>query len=153
MKYIVGASFLLLIFGTTTLAAPVPTDEYEASMTQLDEIEHLLRDTHEAFTHGMSASSAQTLKPVVADHLDWLRETKRKAARRDITATPVNQLNAERRRARCLVMRAGLMDPPLQDLSINLALRARGASNMALIPPSAAKLPKTSGHMACRTSN
>lgn len=140
---------ILLLFAGTARAAPLPAADYAAAMARLDAIETRMSDTRAGLAAGLASHDAQMLAPQLADDLLWLRATKIAAARADVTATPTQNLTAERLRARCLVMRSGLLDPALQDLATNTALKARGARDEALIPASASPdIP--AAPLACR---
>lgn len=145
MRQIFTIALALLLFTGFAEAAPIPAADYAAAMTRLDAIEARMAAARAPLT----PPQAQTLAPQLADDLEWLRATKIAAARLDVTATPTQNLTPERLRARCLVMRTGLIDPALQDLATNALLKARGAGDSALIPLSASPdIPATP--LACR---
>lgn len=146
--HIALALTLLMPLGVAC-AAPIPAADYATAMARLDAIETRMDKTRAALATGLAPNDAQSLAPQLAEDLAWLRRTKITAARLDVTPTPTRNLTPERLRARCLVMRTGLLDPALQDLATNASLKARGARDETLIPASASPaIPPTP--LACR---
>ena len=70
-----------------------------------------------------------------------MRDTKVAAARIDTSHT-LRTRNADSQRAQCIIMRAGLMDEPLQDVMVNMSMKARGMATSGLLPMESA--PDTS---------
>lgn len=122
-----------LLLAAPAYAAPIGKAHYDATMTALAETQALMLDTIDAIYKGMSPESARTRLPYLKDRLQWMRDEKVAAARADTGAT-LRRMNDENRRARCIVMRAGLMDEGFQDIVVDVTLKARGVADAELLP-------------------
>tara|TARA_R110000824_G_scaffold118960_2_gene271426 strand:+ start:41214 stop:41672 length:459 start_codon:yes stop_codon:yes gene_type:complete len=141
---------LLIGFALTTLSPASALDQtgYKSIMAELDANEALIRETALALATGMTQSDAKSRLPHLKERLQWMRDTKVEAAKVDTRHT-LRTRNAESQRARCIIMRAGLMDASFQDVMVNVSMKARGAADNQLIPASAASLTSSNTIFRC----
>lgn len=123
----------LATLATPAQAAPIEKTHYDATMAALADIQSSMLDTIDAIHKGMSPEEARTRLPHLRERLQWMRDAKVEAARADTGAT-LRRMNDENHRARCIVMRAGLMDERFQDVVVDVTLKARGVSDAELLP-------------------
>lgn len=129
---IVFATAMMCLAAPAT-AAPIEAVHYRDTMAALGNVQTLMLDTIDAIHAGMSAEDARTRLPHLRERLQWMRDAKVEAARADTRAT-LRNMNDANRRARCIIMRAGLMDERFQDIVVNVTLKARGAADAELLP-------------------
>jgi hypothetical protein len=146
----IHAFFLLIFifFTTAALASSMSQTDYQAAMAQLDDIETLIASTISDLQNGMPPEAARAALPHLQERLQWMRDAKVAAARVD-TGHTLRARNTESQRARCIIMRAGLMDSPLQDVMVNMSMKARGAADNRLIPASAAPMAGSNAIFRC----
>ncbi|MCE9651174.1 MAG: hypothetical protein K8R18_16260 [Parvibaculum sp.] len=121
------------IFATPAVAAPIGETQYRETMTALSEVQTLMLDTVDAIHTGLAPEDARARLPHLKERLQWMRDAKVEAARADTGAT-LRNMNDDNRRARCIVMRAGLMDERFQDIVVDVTLKARGVADAELLP-------------------
>ncbi len=124
---------LMASLASPALAAPIAETHYRETMAALAGVQTLMLETIDAIHSGLSPEDAQTRLPHMRERLQWMRDAKVDAARADTRAT-LRNMNPENRRARCIIMRAGLMDEAFQDVLVNVTLKARGLSDAELLP-------------------
>ena len=122
-----------LIFTAPASAAPIEKSNYDATMAALADMQSLMLDTIDAVHRGLAPEDARRRLPHLKERLQWMRDAKVEAARADTSAT-LRRMNDENRRARCIVMRAGLMDDRFQDIVVNVTLKARDVADAELLP-------------------
>lgn len=139
----IALSLLVLLFALPLRvnAAPLSDADYKATMTSLDEVEKLVNSTIDKLQRGMSMEEARAALPHLQERLQWMRDTKVAAARIDTNHT-LRSHSTDSQRARCIIMRAGLMDEAFQDVMVNVSMKAHSAADSALLPMTAA--PNTS---------
>jgi hypothetical protein len=118
---------------TPAIAAPIEKTHYDDAMAALADVQSLMLDTIDAIRAGLAPEDARARLPHLKERLQWMRDAKVEAARADTGAT-LRQMNDENRRARCIVMRAGLMDERFQDIVVDVTLKARGVADAELLP-------------------
>ncbi|HEY4344753.1 MAG TPA: hypothetical protein VGN05_10435 [Parvibaculum sp.] len=124
---------ITIVLAAPANAAPIEKTHYDATMAALSDIQTLMLDTIDAIHKGVSPEEARTRLPHLQERLQWMRDVKVEAARADTAAT-LRQMNDENRRARCIVMRSGLMDERFQDILVDVTLKARGVADAELLP-------------------
>lgn len=127
------AFLLALLMAGPALAAPISDKTYAETMRALDELETRMIEVIAKFEAGMTPQEATALKPEFDERLVWLREVKREAAQAGV-ATSHTKLKAALY-PRCIVLRSGMLDPYLQDLTVNLARNARNNPYADYIAP------------------
>lgn len=127
---VLGAALLIAPPAT---AAPIEAAQYRDTMAALGDIQTLMLESIDAIHAGMSAEDAQTRLPHLRERLQWMRDVKVDAARADTRAT-LRNMNDANRRARCIIMRSGLMDERFQDIVVDVTLKARGVADAGLLP-------------------
>ncbi len=132
-----GRAMALLAVGslmiTPAIAAPIKAAQYRDTMAALGSIQTLMLESIDAIHAGMSPKDAQTRLPHLRERLQWMRDVKVEAARADTRAT-LRDMNDDNRRARCIIMRSGLMDERFQDIVVDVTLKARGLPDGELLP-------------------
>jgi hypothetical protein len=118
---------------TPAIAAPIEKTHYDDAMTALADVQSLMLDTIDAIHAGLAPEKARARLPHLKERLQWMRDAKVEAARADTGAT-LRDMNDENRHARCIVMRAGLMDERFQDIVVDVTLKARGVADAELLP-------------------
>ena len=143
----IALSLLALLFALPLQAnaATLSDADYKATMTSLDEVEKLVNSTIDKLQRDMSMEEASATLPHLQERLQWMRATKVAAARIDTSHT-LRSHSTDSQRARCIIMRAGLMDEAFQDVMVNVSMKAHGAANSLLLPMSPA--PNTA--QSCR---
>lgn len=127
------AAAALLILVLTAAAAPagagvMSAGDYARVMAGLEDTRTAMTEARAALAAGPGdPAAARARADDLARRLDASRAAMRDAVKHDRTAIPMARLTPERRRARCVVMEAGLIDEPLRDLWTRWSLRARGA--------------------------
>lgn len=142
------SAFTLALLGFLALsysaqASSFSDADYKSASAALDKIEVLIESTRANLAQGMTQQSARTALPHLQERLQWMRNAKVAAARVDTSHT-LRSHNADSQRARCIIMRAGLMDEAFQDVMVNVSMKARGASDSAML--SLKSGPNTSGN-------
>lgn len=122
-----------LLLAAPAYAAPIGKAHYDATMTALAETQALMLGTIDAIHEGLAPEDARKRLPQLKERLQWMRDAKVEAARADTRAT-LRDMNEENRRARCIVMRAGVMDERFQDIVVDVTLKARGVPDAELLP-------------------
>jgi len=112
-------------------ASGISEAHYNETMRALGRLETRMREIISAFEH-MTASEAASLKPEFDEKLIWLRRVKAEAAQTGVATSHTKLRSALY--PRCIVLRAGRLDPFLQDLTVNLALRMQDGQNTDYIP-------------------
>jgi hypothetical protein len=124
---------VVMCLSAPACAAPIEKTHYDDAMTALAEVQTLMLDSIDAIHAGLAPEDARARLPHLKERLQWMRDAKVAAARADTGAT-LRQMNDENRRARCIVMRAGLMDERFQDIVVDVTLKARGVADAELLP-------------------
>ncbi|MEX0838648.1 MAG: hypothetical protein WD034_03875 [Parvibaculum sp.] len=113
-----GAMALLLAVLTIggTAAAGLSEADYAAAMAELAGTRAAMAEARAALARETTTAEAAARAEDLRVRLDAVRAAMVAAVRHDRTALPFAKLTPARQRARCLVMAAGLIDEPLQDL-------------------------------------
>jgi hypothetical protein len=121
---------LALLLATLTAggaaAGGLSEADYAAATARLAETRAAMDEARAALTRETTAAEAAARAGDLRRRLDAARAAMVAAVRHDRTSIPFAKLTPERRRARCLVMAAGLIDQPLQDLWTVWSMKANG---------------------------
>lgn len=123
----------MMCLTTPATAAPIEAAQYRDTMAALGGIQTLMLESIDAIHTGMSPEDARMRLPHLRERLQWMRNIKVEAARADTRAT-LRNMNDDNRRARCIIMRSGLMDERFQDIVVDVTLKTRGAADGELLP-------------------
>ncbi len=112
--------------------------DYARTMSEIDALQTEMVATVDKIQTSLAPEEAAGMTSRMWERLDWLRATKVKAALADtskaVTAGERGGMTGLPPYARCIVMRAGLLDDALQDIATDVTLRARGTANDKLLP-------------------
>jgi len=145
--------FLFLIaLALPAFASPISQTQYETTMQALDALQTRMIEVIAAFEKGMMREEAVTLKPEFDEKLIWLRRIKMEASQAGVATSHTKLKSALY--PRCIVLRAGRLDPHLQDLTVNLALQVKNNPDTDYIPmDQALSVFLPSSDAGCRTIN
>ncbi|MDO8837970.1 MAG: hypothetical protein Q7V31_03515 [Parvibaculum sp.] len=117
---------LLTIWPGGAEAAGMSRADHAAAMAELAGTRAAMAEARAALGVEADRAAAAIRAGDLAARLDASRAMMRAAVRGDRTAIPFARLTPARQRARCVVMAAGLIDEPLQDLWTVWSMKARG---------------------------
>lgn len=127
----------LLAPAAPAAAQPLSEDGYRATMTEIDALQAEMLAAIDKIQASLAPEEAIGMAPHMWERLEWLRGEKVKAAQADTSKAATSGgggMKGLPPYARCIVMRAGLLDDALQDIATDLSLRAQGTPNDKLLP-------------------